>query len=217
MAPLANFGLLADELFLLVHDSASSRPGLHQRTIGLGLAGALLGELALARRIALSNGSGPLAVVNRTPPGDALAHTVLDQLLHEPTVHPVRDWLSFLAPTATDEVAGRLQRQRVGLVARGRSWWRRGPRWVPADRNRAVMPANRVRDRLLRGEPLAAHDVLLVRLARAMGLGQEVLWDAPPHIGAYLELAVAAMPAPLPQLIRQIEAVIGNTVVGHRG
>jgi hypothetical protein len=214
MAPLAGTGLLADELFLMVHDSVSGRPGPHPRTVGLGLAGALLGELALDRRIALGNDSGPLAVVDRTPPRDALAHTVLDQLLREPAAHPVRDWLSFLSHTATDGVAERLQ--RAGLVARDRPRRRwRGSRWVPTGWNLAAMPAARVRNRLLRNEALAVPDVLLVRLALAMGLGRDLLWDAPPHTGDYLDFAVSTMPAPLPELIRQTEVVI--TVASHRG
>ena len=78
------------------------------------------------------------------------------------------------------------------------------------------MPATRVRNRLLRNAALAVPDVLLVRLALAMGLGPDLLWDAPAHTGAYLNLAVSTLPAPLPELIKQTEAVIGNTVASHR-
>ena len=72
MTQPASTGLLADDLFFVVHDSAAGRPGLHPRTVGFGLAGALLGELALDRRISVEGDPAPLRVVDRTPPSDQL-------------------------------------------------------------------------------------------------------------------------------------------------
>ncbi|MFD0636371.1 GPP34 family phosphoprotein [Catenulispora yoronensis] len=47
---------MADDFFLMVHDDLSGRPRLSDRILGLGLAGALLCELAILRAIDVEDG-----------------------------------------------------------------------------------------------------------------------------------------------------------------
>ena len=54
--PLGGTGRLADDLYLVAHHEITGRPHLQPRALGLGLAGGLLGELALAGTIRLTRG-----------------------------------------------------------------------------------------------------------------------------------------------------------------
>ena len=103
-----------EDPFLTAHDDVTGKPRTAGRAIGLGLAGALLAELLLVERITMQDGL--VVVVNRRPPNDALAHTVLDQLSSERQRHNLRTWLSYLAQTATERVGTRLE--RAGWVSR---------------------------------------------------------------------------------------------------
>src|SRR5262249_52366927 len=101
--------LLADELYLAAHDDVSGKPRQAPRAIGLALGAALLGELMLYGRITLGERT-VVVVANHQPPRDALAHTILDSLLGERQPHPVRTWITYLAQSATERVAARLER-----------------------------------------------------------------------------------------------------------
>jgi hypothetical protein len=203
---------LADELFLIVHDDATGRPRLHTRAAELGLAGALLGELILHGRLTVQDGH--ITVVDRRPPDDPLAHAVLDQLLAERHYRTVRIWLSYLAGQAMDSVGQRLS--RAGLVTHGRRRWGRPTRYVPLDMSTAAWPQHRLRHLLLRGESLPLADALLAGLVKATGLTPLVLWDAPVSSHRHLSGSVASLPAPLRDLIAQLEAAVGDAVLSHR-
>src|SRR5207247_5419662 len=88
--------LLADDLFFVMHDDRTGRPRLHPRAVGLGLAGALLGELMLFARLSIQDGM--LTVVDDRPPRDAVILTLLDQVLAERQPDGVRTWLAFFSP-----------------------------------------------------------------------------------------------------------------------
>lgn len=93
---------LADEFFLMAHDEATGKPRLAERIAALGLAGALLGELAVESRIELRQGT--VTVVDSSPCADELAGRVLEFLKQEE--HPTRTWLAFFAQSAYGEVGG---------------------------------------------------------------------------------------------------------------
>lgn len=204
--------LLADELFLIAHDDTTGRPRLHLRAAELGLAGALLGELLLYGRIAVHGGR--LTVVDRRPPDDALAHTVLDQVIAEPQYRAVRIWLAFLAGQAVDAVGQRLE--RAGRVTRTQRRWGRVVRYVPVDMSTAAWPGHRLRLFLTRGEPMTVTDTLLAGLVSATGLTSQVLWDAPASSHEYLASLIAALPPPLRELVAHLQAAVGDAVLSHR-
>jgi len=214
MPLLRGKSLLADDFYLMSHDSVSGEPYLSARLAGLGLAGALLGELALDRKIDLHDES--VVVIDREPAADALTHRVQDYLMREQ--HPLRDWLAFFGQSAVDEVAARLV--HLGVLARERSRrpWREG-RWVPVSGNIAAMPAATLCTGLIRGEPLSEHSTMLAGLAMATGLDQRVLWevrDAAPSAITELETSLASLDRPLRELISHTEATVGSVIAAHR-
>src|SRR6476659_8069755 len=98
---------LADEFFLSAHRDYDGRPRLSPSALTLGLAAALLAELALHRRIGIAPQKLELSVVNADPPPDAPAHAVLDQLISEPAVADLPSWLRFLGRSSHQWVADR--------------------------------------------------------------------------------------------------------------
>lgn len=205
---------LADEFFLIAHDDRSGRPRLHPRAIGLGLAAALIGELALARRVDVR--AGLVRVVYPRPMEDPLAEAVLGQLREERAALDAHTWLAFLARGAADAVGQRLT--RAGRVApnRQRRVLRLSVRYVPTSLNDAAWPAARLRLLLCRGEPMAAFDVLLAGLVHSCGLLGHVLWDNQPGAVDYLGHLLNRLPPALRELVAQTEAAVGNSVLAAR-
>ncbi|MFI6762020.1 GPP34 family phosphoprotein [Micromonospora sp. NPDC050417] len=206
--------LLADEFFLIAHDDAKGRPRLHASATGLGLAAGLLGELLLARRIVI--GGGTVTVVDRRPPDDALAHTVLDQLVGEPGHRSIRTWLMFLGNSAVDSVGERLA--RAGTVRREetRRMLRTTVIYRPVDMNTAAWPVTRLRASLGRAEPLPTEDVLLLALLAATNLLREVLWGTDPGVQQRLHQLIDGLPPPLSELARHTEAAVGAAILAGR-
>jgi hypothetical protein len=211
MTPQRGSGLLADDLFLLAHNDVTGKPRLHPRVAGIGLAGALLGELALFNRVDIR--SGAMAVVDPRPIPDKLANSVLRQMEADARVRPVSAWLTRLAPTTNDSVAARLA--EAGLLNKARSGLLRRETWAPTDMSAAAWPATRLRSLLTRYEPLTVPDATLAGFAVACGLVQQVLWDTVPDIRRYLDYVVANLADPLRDLIAQTETAVGNAVMSR--
>src|SRR4051794_16119160 len=112
----AGHGLtLAEELALLAYDDESGRQ-VGGMFVPYGLGGALLAELALLRRIELSDDR--VAVTDRSPTGDAL----LDGALHRIAGHPGRRasrWVDLLRRGVEHTVLDRLV--EAGHLPRGES------------------------------------------------------------------------------------------------
>ncbi|MFX0594117.1 GOLPH3/VPS74 family protein [Melissospora conviva] len=83
---------LAEELLLLAHDD-SGRPTVSRDGLDLGLAAAVLAELALADRIAYADGA--LQVVDPSATGAPVPDAVLDRLRAD-TAHSPESWLQRL-------------------------------------------------------------------------------------------------------------------------
>ncbi len=204
--------LIADEFFLIAHNDIRGKAKLHPSATGLGLAGGLLGELVLYGHVTVSG--GVVSVVNRRPPADALAHTVLDQLLAEQQHRSVRTWLSFLAQNSTTSVGERLARAGVLRRQENRRLLRTSITYVPIDPNTAAWPATRLRVLLERSEPPPTlADAVVLGLITAAGLSREVLWSAGPRAHHRLAGLVAALPPPLKELVAHTEAAVGAAVL----
>ncbi|NIL57255.1 GOLPH3/VPS74 family protein [Salinispora arenicola] len=204
--------LVADEFFLVAHNDIRGKARLHPAATGLGLAGGLLGELVLYGHIVVVDGD--LSVVDRRPPADALAHTVLDQLVGEAQHRSVRTWLSFLAQSATTSVGERLSRAGVLRRRESRRLLRTTVGYVPVDPNAAAWPTTRLRVLLERSDPPPTlADAVLLGLIAAAGLDREVLWSTGPRAQHRLTSLVAALPAPLKELVAHTEAAVGAAVL----
>ena len=69
---------LAEELLLLAYDDESGKPVGSQIGLDLGMAAAVLVELALASKIAYSQGT--LVVLNATPTGEPITDEALTRI-----------------------------------------------------------------------------------------------------------------------------------------
>jgi len=183
---------VADDLFLIALDDRTGQHVVEARTLGYGLAGALLIELLLSESVRLfEHRLRPTG----TLPKDSVTHRILDVIESEPG-HGLPAWLKFIEKTAIDDVGKRLQLQ--GLVRRTESRRLLGGstvRYEPASdviaasigwrpERLAVMLGAR---RYERGIKTAA-DAALAVLCHAIGLTQRVLKDAEgPDPYAYLD------------------------------
>jgi hypothetical protein len=179
------------------------------------MAAALLGELLLCARVTVRDDL--VVVVNRQPPSDALAHTVLDQFVGEPQSHSVSTWLAYLGRQAAERVAGRLERN--GVIRRVESWrlLRTGVRWRPLDMSVAAWPGSRLRLLLEREQSVEYADAVLLGLVEATGLTPVVLWGLGSRAMEYRDYLVAALPGPLRELVAHTRAAVGTAVLIPRG
>ncbi|GAA4262823.1 hypothetical protein GCM10022255_101800 [Dactylosporangium darangshiense] len=131
------------EYFLLAHDGYSGRPHIDAALLGAGVAGALLGELALAGHIRLGDGA---VRVTGTPP-DPVGASTADTL--RGAEHGAERWIELLASAAYAMVGDDLV--RAGVVRRppprrlerlaGRTGLAAArPRYVAADALAAAAP-----------------------------------------------------------------------------
>jgi hypothetical protein len=211
----------------MAHEESSGKPRLAERIAGLGLAAALLGELALAERIELREGT--VAVLDSGPRDDVLSGRVLEFLKQEQ--HPTRTWLAFFGQSAHTEVGRRLGAAPPpgggggpappdGLLvreARKRPW--QGGRWLPVSTQVAVRPTALLCTQLIRGHHLGPPDLVLLGLLRATGLDQPVLWEVRQSAPDALRWAATlrgSLSASLTELITQTEAAVGSAIATHR-
>jgi hypothetical protein len=85
---------LAEELLLLGYDDVSGKATTSQIGLDLGMAAAVLVDLALARRIGLADG-GLLTIRDATPTGDPIADEALVRIAAD-TPHTASSWVQRL-------------------------------------------------------------------------------------------------------------------------
>jgi len=213
LAPhLGGTGRLADDLFLMAHNDVTGKPHLQPRAAGLGLAGALMGELMLLGKIWVQP-DGTI-VADPTPAEDVLTGSLLGLLRSEQ--NRARDWLLFLGRTAARDVARRLA--NAGYLARdsARRPWRE-ERWVPVDPDCAFAPLIRVIPALTPSRAVTFEGACLAGLAYACGLGPRMFAYAPPNATRRcLDSAVARLPPGLHHLITQTQAAVDSAVLSQR-
>lgn len=212
---MGSCGVLASDYYLIAHSDTTGRPRLHPRAVGLGLAAGLLGELIVYERVSIIN--GVLTVWDGRQPGDALAHTVLEQIVRESEHRSVRTWLDYLALGAAGMVAERLTRAGVLVRDEHRTMLlQRRTSYAPVDMSVAFTPQARLATALSRLLPLTLRDATLAALVAATGLADVVLWDNDPQARRYLTDVRACLPGPQQELAAHTEAAIGAHVGAHR-
>jgi hypothetical protein len=213
VAQLSGTGRLADDLYLLAHHEITGKPHLQPRAAGLGLAGALLAELMLSGKIYLQ--PDRIMVADRSPPGDGLARSVLGLLVSEPEQHAPRDWLLFLARTAAEDVALRLEQSGYLTRISSRRPWR-GQRWIPVDADCAFAPFLRAKSALDSSKPVTAQNAAFAGLAAACGLGRQMALYLPPKAHHRLQEAAQQLHPSLRDLITQTQAAVDSALLSHR-
>lgn len=207
---LSGTGRVGDDLYLMAHNDVTGKPLLEPRGLGLGLAGALLGELMLGRSAGLQP-DGTVAV-GRTWPADELAQRVHRLIAAEQPL-TVRDWLGFLALTAPNDIGRRLGQAGYLAQARRRLPWHR-PRWVPVDPDWAFAPLLRVRSALDPSRPFSAPDAALAGLAAACGLRFRIDQYLAPGRG--IPEAIRPLSPDLRELIAETQAAADSSVLSRR-
>ncbi|MBM0227133.1 MULTISPECIES: GPP34 family phosphoprotein [Micromonospora] len=101
---------LAEELLLLAYDDETGKATMPRISLDLGMAAAVLIELALAGRIAYAEGS--LAVTDPAPTGEPVADEVLARIAAD-TPHTPSSWVQRLRHGLRDRILGDLCRQGV--------------------------------------------------------------------------------------------------------
>ncbi len=210
---LSGTGRLADDLYLLAHHEVTGRPHLQPRAVGLGLAGALLAELMLAGCVRLQ--AQQIVSAGRCPLPDGLARSVLRLVVSERGQHAAREWLLFLARTAADDVAGRLEQSGYLARAASRRPWR-AHRWVPATSESAFAPVLRVKSALDPSRPASAQNVALAGLAEACGLGRHLALYLPDGVHRRIEQATRQLHPDLRDLIAHTQAAVDSALLSHR-
>ena len=206
--------LLADDFFLIAHDDRDGRSRLSPKAVELGLAGALIGELVLEQRVLVEGAR--LRLLSRDPPSDALTHTTLATMLAEPQHREVRTWLAYLGQSAVDSIGQRLVRAGLLEQAHVRRLLRTTVRYLPIDINLPAGRVVRLRRLLTSAEPLRVADTTLAGLVQATGLTGHVLWDGDATSMRRLQGLVSMLPAPLRDLVIQVETAIGDAVLSQR-
>ncbi|RZS30538.1 Golgi phosphoprotein 3 GPP34 [Herbihabitans rhizosphaerae] len=206
--------LLGDEFFLAAHDDLGGKLRLHRVNLGLGLAGALLGELVLTERIAVKRGH--LWVSDTRPPEDVLSHSVLSHLMNEDDVSSVTPWLRYLAADAYDQVGTRLVHSGHAHRRQARRLLRTVTVFDLVDPNTAAGPVARLSSRLHARHPLSLLDATLIGLMAATGLEKEVTRDAPVPAHRLIPDLVGRLPPPLRELVAATETAVGDAVLSHR-
>jgi hypothetical protein len=210
---LRGTGRVADDLFLLAHDDRSGRPRLAARPLGLGLAAGLLAELMLGNQPAITVGEDGALRIAREVPGTAISrHPLLSQVDLEPVLHPVPDWLAFLARDAARDVGTRLE-QAGYLTRAGRRFPGRPARLVPADADWAFAPVNRVAAGLDPRRLWEPYTAALAGLAYACGLGFRV--EQYLTAGRTVEDTVSGLTPDLQALIRQAQITVSSAVLSR--
>lgn len=206
---------LADDFWFVAHDDASGRPRLGPVALGLGLAGALLGELVLLRSIAVS--SGRVLLLNARPLPDPDSQAIMQQMFAEPE-HDVRTWLSYLSRGADEMVAARLV--RAGLVSREaqRRLFMTTVAHRPVDMSFAFWRSARLKQVLAGGrERPEWQDIVLAGLVYSTGLFRAVLLEDFGAGDAYLHRCLERMDPSLREIIAQVATLVGDSVLAVRG
>jgi hypothetical protein len=211
---------LADDFFRLAHHDVNGRPRLQAGACSLGLAAALLAELAFSRRLAVRHGN--VEVRPGDIPRDALSHAVLAQIVAdiraEPQYAAVQIRLESLSHDAYEQVGQRLALAGCVLrevTASRRLLGRRSVAWVPTDWNAAAWPLARLSTQLRRGAALDEADGFLAGLASVTGL-TPVLGDLPHDADTYVRHWMTTLHPTLHELLIHTKAAVGNAVLAYR-
>jgi Golgi phosphoprotein 3 (GPP34) len=215
---------VADQLFLAAHDHDTGHLQAHLHKIGLelGLAGALLAELVLERRIDVQQGR--IVLVSRAPMDDILGQTILADIVTELHVarqpHTVRVWLAYLSHSAVVQVRNRLCFTGILEEVPGRRRWWGGTanKYRAVDVNLALGPEAEVHSLLVHDRAGTLPAMVFAALADACGLLPKLAWWREQR--GLLRRRLAQLREELPQALRELadqtEAAIGDAVVGRR-
>ena len=134
---------LHQELFLLAHDD-NGTPYLHQPSLNIGLAAAVLIDLTLTERITTHDGY--LTTRGVRPVGDPVLDTLHTTITHARQPHTADEWLRTIAADIHHRTTGGLL--ATGMLTRvttRRTFGRRHEQLLPTDPTHAGLPRAAIR------------------------------------------------------------------------
>jgi transcriptional regulator with XRE-family HTH domain len=171
---------IANEFYLITHDSRTGKPRLHQHALQVGLATGVMAELLVAQALQIDVDSTRLEVgpPDRVP-AEPLAQEVFGLLKQEQ--HSLRTWLEFFAQTSIENVALRLERAGLVKPKVSRRVFKDVITWIPTQPNAGTDARDRLAHRLRQAQgptDLAPVDYALVGLIAATDFEDVVLAGA---------------------------------------
>ncbi|MEU6785556.1 GPP34 family phosphoprotein [Nonomuraea angiospora] len=193
---------LHEDLYLIAHDQ-SGKPLIHQSSMALGLAGAVLLELAVSGRVTLADGR---ATVSRPPAGDTpvpLADGDV-RLLVKKAANGLYD--RTREALVASGVLVRVSRRRLGMLPY--------TRYQLADIASVVRASSGVRSAVEGWKPPDARCAALCGLVAVLRLESELYLDQPANrlVGRLREIASAAPPV-VGELVAVVDTLVGEAAV----
>jgi hypothetical protein len=200
-------GSLRDDVFLLSHED-DGRLTIAEPAASAGLAGAMLIELLLDRRVAVVDGR--LDVIDSAVTGDASLDATLEAIAGNDAPTGPRAWVSWIAPgtyegtAAALEAAGLITRstvRRLGLLPVARC--------VPTKPDDLVRLRARLRYGVSSAEMPDAATAALAGLVRALRLESSLLLSMPTaDLLAALERLAAGNTSAVRHVIKAVGAIV---------
>jgi hypothetical protein len=207
---------LADELFLVGHDHYSGKSKISDTVLDTGLAGAVLGELVLAGRLAVAD-DNLVTARDQRPYGERVSDAALAEILKQHEVHPVRAWVEYLREHARTMVAPRLVQSRLVERVQARSMLKTTVRYKAVDSLKASSAQARLRYMLDHQDTLDEQTAVLGALVLATGLDYLLGGGSPREVRDGLGLMGQRLRPDLQALVAGVEsAVAAIALSGHR-
>jgi hypothetical protein len=208
---------LADDVFLMCHDLRSGKPLVAESLLGVGLSGALLGELMFSGCIVVTQSQ--LTLGEYPPPEDRLAQALFEQVRNQLFTQPVPlvEWVSSRRVYVTELVADRLVREQQVVRDEQRRFGRSSTtRYLPVHSAEVFMRGQRLSTFLRNRMELTELDVVLASLITLISTGgnlMELDRDGRDH----LERLIPQLPVPLRELLAVTEKAITGVLRNPRG
>jgi hypothetical protein len=206
---------LADELFLVGHDQYSGKSQISDSVLDTGLAGAVLGELALTGRVHVDDDTNVL-VRDQRPYGERVSDAALAEILKQREAHPVRAWVEYLRDHARTMVAPRLVHS--GLVERvqSRSMLKQVVRYPATDPLKAASAEARLRYMLDHPGNLDVQTATLAGLVVATGLDFVLGGASPREVRDALARMQRILRPDIVSLVAGVESAIAALALSGR-
>jgi Golgi phosphoprotein 3 (GPP34) len=208
-------GPLADELFLIGHDPYTGKPRVGDNVLDTGLAGAILGEMALATRIYIDDAT-QIIVNDQRSSGDRVTDTALTEMLNQDAVHPVRAWVEYLRDSARELIAPRLLHSGLLEQVSSRGLLKQAVRYPARDRINAATPEARLRYMLDHPAHLDKQTAVLGCLVKAAGLDFVLGGGTGREVREGLEQMSMLLKPNLQALVVGVEAAIAQLALRGR-
>ncbi|WP_084517474.1 GOLPH3/VPS74 family protein [Microtetraspora niveoalba] len=203
---------LYHDLYLIAHDQ-TGKPLVHLSSLSVGLAGAVLLDLALSGRLDITQGR--LAVYDRSPIGDMIADSLVPVILKDRDNRDTRFWIKKVAEDVYDRACGglvaagvltKVTRRRMGVMAQ--------TRYQPADIAPVVRARAGVRGAAETGEQADARCAALCGLVGVLRLeGALHLAQPSGQLVGRLRAIAREYPRPVNEVIGVVETLITENAI----